>query len=156
MAKWREVEVAKWRSGKVTKSAGPGSSPASPLTLPLCHSATVTPGQPRAPQSQLPLTHRETERAAQQDLHTVLRLVDKGRIAVSEKTGQASTAAVAEIAAMLRDGDFYELTPKKNKWDQTIGPIKACAWPLLSVTSPPRGLHIFLNSDTPVTVIRLS
>ena len=60
------------------------------------------------------MTYHDTERAAQQDLHTVLRLVDKGRIAVSEKTGQASTAAVEEIASLLRDGDFYELTPKKN------------------------------------------
>jgi hypothetical protein len=80
---------------------------------------------------QLPLTHRDTERAAQQDLQTVLRLVDKGRIAVSEKTGQASAAAVEEIASLLRDGDFYALTPKKNKWDQAMGPIKAYAWPLL-------------------------
>jgi hypothetical protein len=80
---------------------------------------------------QLPLTCHDTERAAQQDLQTVLRLVDKGRIAVSEKTLQASTATVEEIASLLRDGDFYELTPKKNHWDQAIGPIKACAWPLL-------------------------
>src|SRR4029453_16107850 len=43
---------------------------------------------------QLPLTHRDTERAAQQDLHTVLRLVDKGRIAVSEKTGRGHTRAM--------------------------------------------------------------
>jgi Helicase conserved C-terminal domain len=80
---------------------------------------------------QIPLTRRDTERAAQQDLQTVLRLVDKGRIAVSEKTFHASAAAVDEIASLLRDGDFYELTPKQNKWDQAIGPIKAFAWPLL-------------------------
>jgi hypothetical protein len=80
---------------------------------------------------QLPLTQRDTERAAQQDLQTMLRLVDKGRIAVSEKTGHASTAAVEEIASLLRDGDFYEQIPKQNPWDQTIGPIKAYAWPLL-------------------------
>ena len=80
---------------------------------------------------QLPLTCRDTEREAQQDLHTVLRLIDKGRIAVSEKTAQASSAAVEEIASLLRDGDFYELTPKKKTWDQAIGSIKAYAWPLL-------------------------
>jgi len=79
----------------------------------------------------MPLTRRDTERAAQQDLQTVLRLVDKGRIAVSEKTFHASSAAVEEIASLLRDGDFYGLTPKKNTWDQAIGPIQACAWPLL-------------------------
>jgi hypothetical protein len=90
---------------------------------------------------QLPLTRRDTERAAQQDLQTMLRLIDKGRIAVSEKTLQASTAAVEEIASLLRDGDFYELTPKKNKWDQAIGPIKACAWPLLVQAAKLAELH---------------
>jgi len=45
---------------------------------------------------QRPLTCRDTERAAQQDLHTVLRLVDKGRIAVSEKNRSSFRAAVAE------------------------------------------------------------
>jgi len=80
---------------------------------------------------QLPLTHRDTERVAQQDLHTVLRLVDKGRIAVSEKTVTRPPQAVEEIASLLRDGDFYALTPKKNTGDQAIGPIKAYAWPLL-------------------------
>jgi hypothetical protein len=38
---------------------------------------------------------------------------------------------VEEITSLLRDGDFYELTPKKNTWDQAIGPIQAFAWPLL-------------------------
>jgi hypothetical protein len=76
-------------------------------------------------------TRRDTERAAQQNLQTVLRLVDKGRIAVSDKTLHASSASVEEIASLLRDGDFYELTPKKNTWEQTIGPMQALAWPLL-------------------------
>ena len=80
---------------------------------------------------QLPLTHRDTERAAQQDLHTVLRLVDKGRIAVSERPGKLPPRRWKRLPRLLRDGDFYELTPKKNTWDQTIGPIKAYAWPLL-------------------------
>jgi hypothetical protein len=80
---------------------------------------------------QRPLVRRDTERAAQQDLQTVLRLIDKGKIAVSEKTFHASSAAVEELASLVRDGDFYEPTPKKKKWEQAIGPIKAFAWPLL-------------------------
>ena len=90
---------------------------------------------------QLPLVRRDTERAAQQDLHTMLRLIDQGRVAVSEKTFHASSAAVDEIASRLRDGDFYESTPKKKKWEQEIGPIKAFAWPLLVQAAKLAELH---------------
>ena len=90
---------------------------------------------------QLPLVRRDTARAAQHDLQTVLRLIDQGRIVVSEKTLQASSAAVAEIAALLRDGDFYEPTPKKEKWAQEIGPLKAFAWPLLVQVAKLAELH---------------
>jgi hypothetical protein len=90
---------------------------------------------------QLPLIHRDTERAAQQDLHTVLRLIDKGRIAVSEKTFHASSAAVEEITSVMRDGDFYEPTPKKTKREQEIGPIKGFAWPLLVQAAKLAELH---------------
>jgi DNA-binding transcriptional MerR regulator len=79
----------------------------------------------------VPLTRRDTERAAQQELPAILRLIDKGKVAVSDKTFQPSSAAMTEIAALLRDGDYYELTPKKNRWEQEIGPVKAFAWPLL-------------------------
>ena len=80
---------------------------------------------------QIPIVRRDTERAAPQELQTVLRLIDKGKVTVSDKTFQASSATEAEIAALLRDGDFYELTPKKNKWEQEVGAIRAFAWPLL-------------------------
>jgi hypothetical protein len=39
----------------------------------------------------------------------------------------APSTAVEEIASLRRDGDFYELTPKKNPWDQAIGPIQVFA-----------------------------
>jgi hypothetical protein len=81
--------------------------------------------------TRIPLTRRDTERAALQDVQTMLRLIDRGRVAVSDKTLHASGATMAEIAALLRDGDFYELHPKKPKWEQEIGPVKAFAWPLL-------------------------
>jgi hypothetical protein len=90
---------------------------------------------------QLPLVRRDTERAAQQDLQTVLRLIDKGKIAVSEKTFHASSAAVEEIASLLRDGDFYEPMPKQKEWEQEIGPIKAFAWPLLVQAAKLAELH---------------
>jgi len=90
---------------------------------------------------QIPLTRRDTERAVQQDLQTVLRLIDKGKVAASEKTFQASSASVEEIASLLRDGDFYEPQPKQNKWDQEVGLIKAFAWPLLAQAGKLAELH---------------
>ncbi len=80
---------------------------------------------------QIAITRRETERAATQDLLTLLRLIEKGKLAVSEKTFQASAATMKEITTMLRDGDFYGWLPKESKWEQEVGPFKAFAWPLL-------------------------
>ncbi|NOT60613.1 MAG: hypothetical protein HOP19_10370, partial [Acidobacteria bacterium] len=80
---------------------------------------------------QIALTRRDTERAAAQDLFTLLRLIEKGKLTVSEKTFQASAATMKEITALLRDGDFYGWLPKESKYDQEVGPLKAFAWPLL-------------------------
>ena len=90
----------------------------------------ATIAQPRS--DQVPLTRRDMERSAQQDLPAVLRLVDLGNVAVSVRTMQATAAAVRRIAAVLREGDFFDPAPgKQDPWEQTIGAIKAFAWPLL-------------------------
>jgi hypothetical protein len=81
--------------------------------------------------TKLDLVVRSMELTAQQDLHTALRLVAKGRIAVSDKTHRVSASSASELAELLQDGDFYESPPKKNKWESEIGPIRAFAWPLL-------------------------
>ncbi len=79
-----------------------------------------------------PLTVRETERTAQRELFSVLRLVDAGKIAVSDKTRRASAAAVEAISAVLEGGDYYPRLPATDKWhDENAGPIRAFAWPLL-------------------------
>ena len=94
------------------------------------------------PVDQVPLTRRDMERAAQQDLPALLRLVDRGNVAVSAKTRQATAAAVRRIAAVLRDGDFFDPAPKKqHSWEQTVGPIKAFAWPLLLQSAKLAELH---------------
>jgi hypothetical protein len=90
---------------------------------------------------QIPLVRRDTERAAQQDLLTVLRLVDKGKVAVSDKTFQPSSATMDEIAELLRDGDFYEIEKKKDKWEEAVGHIKAFAWPMLLQAAKLAELH---------------
>ena len=56
--------------------------------------------------SGLPVYRRDMEQAAQQDLYTVLRLLDQGRISVSEKTHVASAASMNRISAELYEGGF--------------------------------------------------
>jgi hypothetical protein len=85
---------------------------------------------------QVDVTVRETERAALQNLAAVLRLVDAGQIAVSEKTLQPSAAAQQTIAEALRDGDFYDATAPAGKGRpradaEQPGAIQAFAWPML-------------------------
>jgi hypothetical protein len=80
----------------------------------------------------VPLAVRETERTARRELLSVLRLVDAGKVAVSDKTRRASPAAIEAITAVLEGGDYYPRLPVKSKWsDENAGPIRAFAWPLL-------------------------
>lgn len=82
---------------------------------------------------QIPVTQSAMERNAPHDLHTVLRLIERGKLAVSDKTSLPSSTTVDEIAALLRGGDYYFALgqSKKKKYEQEAGPIKAFAWPLL-------------------------
>lgn len=81
----------------------------------------------------VPLTVRETERAAQRDLHTVLRLVADGKVQVSDKTRRPGAAATKAVAAALDGGDFYPSEPafRERDEEEAAGPIKAFAWPLV-------------------------
>jgi len=80
----------------------------------------------------VPLTVSETERTAQRELFCVLRLVDAGKVAVSDKTRRASSATLDAITNVLEGGDYYPHLPAKDKWhDENAGPIRAFAWPLL-------------------------
>ena len=80
----------------------------------------------------IPLTVRETQRCAQRELLSVLRLVDAGKVAVSDKTRKASAATIEAITAVLEDGDYYPFAPPKDKSrDENAGPMRAFAWPLL-------------------------
>jgi hypothetical protein len=80
----------------------------------------------------VPLVVHERELAAQREMISVLRLVDAGKVAVSDKTRRASASTVDTIAAILDGGDYYPHVPAGNKWyDENAGPIRAFAWPLL-------------------------
>ena len=82
-------------------------------------------------QHELPLMVRLTERAAFQDLRTVLRLIDQEKISVSPKTLLPSKATITLFNDLLRERDFFDLTTKVNSWDQEVGPVKAFSWALL-------------------------
>ena len=73
------------------------------------------------------LVRRDMESAAPRDLQSVLRLIDGGRVAVSAKKRRASATAVQRIVEVLDGGDFFGPTEKKERWEQTIGPIRAFA-----------------------------
>ena len=79
------------------------------------------------------LTRRETEYAAGQDLHTVLRLVNLGQISVGASTGRPTAASMKRINAKLFEGDYFEPEVKNNRWDQVVVPIKPFAWPMLLI-----------------------
>ena len=53
----------------------------------------------------------------------MLRLVEAGKLAVSDKTRRPTGAAVRLIADALAGGDFY------GESDDGVGPIRAFAWP---------------------------
>jgi hypothetical protein len=81
---------------------------------------------------EVPLKVHETERPAQRELLSVLRLVDSGKVSVSDKTRRASAATVEAITSILEGGDYYPRLPVTNKWhDENAGPIRAFAWPLI-------------------------
>lgn len=82
-------------------------------------------GKRREEAEEMTLEVRETERAAMQDLETVLRLVESGKLAVSDKTRRPTAATIRLIADALAEGDFY------TQQDDGVGPVKAFAWPML-------------------------
>src|ERR1039457_1298649 len=81
---------------------------------------------------EVPLAVHETERAAQRELLSVLRLVDAGKSAVSDKTRRASASTIDAITTILDGGDYSPRVPVDSKWhDKNAGPIRAFAWPML-------------------------
>ncbi|MDX2255520.1 MAG: hypothetical protein NW214_08405 [Pseudanabaenaceae cyanobacterium bins.39] len=88
-----------------------------------------------AQEYEVPLTVCEMEQVAQKDLLSVLRLIQSGKVSVSDKTSLPSGATVKAIATVLLGGDFYDDQQRKAEAQYTytspeddIGGIKAFAW----------------------------
>lgn len=77
------------------------------------------------------LVRRDMEQAAVQDLFAVLRLIDRGRLAVSARTRRPSARTVERIGEVLQGGDFFEASRKRRRRDDDAGPIRGFAWPWL-------------------------
>ncbi|MCR4290269.1 MAG: hypothetical protein NUV86_08445, partial [Candidatus Scalindua sp.] len=79
--------------------------------------------------NEIPMINMETQNLALQDVLSVLRIIDSGKIGVSDKTKKPTEAGVQKIASILEHGDYYE--SDKNGDSSEIGHIKAFAWPLI-------------------------
>ena len=77
------------------------------------------------------LVVRNTERDAMADLTVLLRLVDQGKVQVSDKTSLPGTATLRLLTDSLANGDFYTGGITKHRQSQDIGPIKSFSWPVL-------------------------
>ncbi len=74
------------------------------------------------------------EAVVSHDLPAILRLVDSGKINVSDKTYQATGASIKVINAILAGSDFYspeEDIEQDKAYGGSIQPIRPFAWPLL-------------------------
>ena len=81
---------------------------------------------------EVPLAVHQTELTAQRELLSLLRLIDSGKVSVSDKTRRPSAATIKAITNVLEGGDYYPVLPITSKWhDENAGPIRAFAWPLI-------------------------
>lgn len=105
--------------------------PAQPPRMREVHRFDTRKGTTTYESHDVPLVQRLTAQAALQDLRTVLRLIDQGKIAVSATTLLPSAATMTLLHELLREGDFFDLSEKANDWDPEVGPVKGFSWPLL-------------------------
>lgn len=86
----------------------------------------------------VPLVYRNMERVGLHDLLAVLRLVDAGKVAITDKNRWPTPSSLKQITAVLDGGDFYpdenaDADKNKQPWEveDKPGPIRAFAWPML-------------------------
>jgi hypothetical protein len=85
------------------------------------------------PTETVPVRVRETAREAEADLPAVLRLVDAGKVRVTDKRHVPTEASRKAVAGVLTGGEFY--TPDdEDEYDGDPAhdlAVKAFAWPML-------------------------
>jgi hypothetical protein len=80
-----------------------------------------------------PIRQHAAEPAALAELSAVLRLVEAGKVAVSDKTLMPTATTIKAIRDLLQEGDFYDELEAGGELEQEEipGPIRAFAWPML-------------------------
>lgn len=100
---------------------------------PTTHSLPQSSWGQREPEKPEPVRIRETAREAEADLAAILRLIDAGKVRVTDKKQTPTDASRKAVAGALTGGDFY--TPEDGKEYDDEPPqdlaIKAFAWPML-------------------------
>ena len=80
-----------------------------------------------AQEARVALEMRATSRAALNNLESVLRLIEGGKLKVGQKTGRPTSATEKSLSKLLYGGDWY------NEPDmlEEVGHIQAFAWPII-------------------------
>jgi Helicase conserved C-terminal domain len=81
----------------------------------------------------IPLRLRATATAAPQEVRALLRLVEAGKVRVSDKTRKPPQATIDAIRGVLVAGDFYEAADQEEYQGDPASDlaIRAFSWPLL-------------------------
>jgi hypothetical protein len=81
----------------------------------------------------VPVRVRDTAREAEHDLKAVLRLVEAGRLKVTEKKQEPTAATLQTVNDVLLGGDFYTAEDRDEYEQQPAHDlaIKAFAWPMI-------------------------
>jgi hypothetical protein len=87
----------------------------------------------KRPDEAVPVRVRETAREAEADLPAVLRLIDAGKVRVTDKKRVPTEASRQTIAGVLTGGDVYTPGDEDDHDGDPAGDlaIKAFAWPML-------------------------
>jgi hypothetical protein len=97
------------------------------------HSHSWSSGKKVANEWEEPLRVREMAHEAEADLISVLRLIEAGKVRVTDKKLIPTEATRQAIAPILTNGDFYQPDEaEEGKWDPAFDlSIRAFGWPLL-------------------------
>ncbi|MDX6326333.1 MAG: hypothetical protein QOK15_2687, partial [Nocardioidaceae bacterium] len=111
------------------RAVGLAASDDLPEAVPLKPPAWVRRGESRV---EVPLRQRATAPVAEREVRAVLRLIEAGKVRVSDKTRRPIGETVDAVRAVLVGGDFYGSDEETGDGDPASDlAIRAFAWPSL-------------------------
>ncbi len=84
-------------------------------------------------EEEVPLRIRATAPVAERELRAVLRLIEAGRVRVSDKTRRPIGETIDAVRSVLTSGDFFDPSESREYRDEPVNDltIRAAAWPAL-------------------------